>query len=87
MLDDTVYAAIPGDVELNHFLGHPVVADNPELVISLCNALPGQWLVTLHNPTEKGIQTTVRSVKAWAPFTLKPRRVAVAAGSSVDIRL
>jgi hypothetical protein len=87
VLDGTAYAAIPGDVELNHFLGHPVVADDTSLVISLCNTLPGKWLVTLHNPTAEAIQTTVRSVDAWTPFSLKPRQVTVAPGTSVDLPL
>jgi len=67
------------------FLGPPVVADRDELQISLCNLLPGQWLVTLHNPTDNEVKAKVRSSAGWSAFTLPPTDCTVPAGSSVDI--
>lgn len=84
-VDTTAYASVPSDVAQDLFLGHPVVADRDELQISLCNLLPGQWLVTLHNPTDQAVTATVRSSQNWPVFTLPAKPYTVAAGSSVDI--
>ncbi|MCC6227516.1 MAG: hypothetical protein IT195_14075, partial [Microthrixaceae bacterium] len=84
-VDATAYASLPGDAAQDLFIGHPVVADRDELQISLCNLLPGQWLVSLHNPTDREVKANVRSQPAWTPFTLAAKDYTVPAGSSVDI--
>jgi len=84
-VDGTVYASLPSDVAQQLFLGHPVVADQDALQISLCNLLPGQWLVSLHNPTEKAITANVHSSAAWTAFKLPAKQYIVPAGSSIDI--
>ncbi|OPZ31278.1 MAG: hypothetical protein BWZ02_00302 [Lentisphaerae bacterium ADurb.BinA184] len=85
MVDGTAYAAVFADEAIDLFLGHPVIADRPELRISLCNTLPGKWLVSIHNPTERAITARVESAKAWTPFTLPARSCEIAAGSSLDL--
>jgi hypothetical protein len=81
----TAYASLPGDEQQQLFLGHPVTADRDDVCIALCNLLPGQWLVSLHNPTDRAITTTVRSTPGWTAFRLPARRYTLPAGSSIDI--
>ncbi len=83
----TAYASLPGDVAQQLFLGHPVTADNDALQISLCNLLPGQWLVSLHNPTDRAISATVRSTAGWTAFKLPAKKYLVPAGASIDITI
>ncbi len=82
---DTVYASLPNATAQNLFLGCPVAVDNDELRVSLCSQLPGQWLVTLHNSTDKSITARVRSVPGWTAFKLAEKEYTVPAGSSVDV--
>ena len=83
--EGTGYAVVPSDEPRDLFIGHPVVADVPEVVISICNLLPGRWQVTLHNPTDEPISTEIRSAPAWTPFTLPETEHTIPPGSSVDI--
>jgi hypothetical protein len=86
VVDKTAYAVVRSDTDKDLFLGHPVLADDEDLVISVCN-LPDRWQVTLHNPTDRNITTKVRSAKNWTPFTLAEEDVTVPAGSSTDVPL
>jgi hypothetical protein len=84
----TAYAILPCDTKRDYFLGHAILADpetGKDLVISLCNLLPGKWLVSLHNPTDQPITTKVRSAPTWPVFKLDPREITVPAGASLDI--
>jgi hypothetical protein len=84
---DTAYAALPTDAAQDLFIGNPVVADRDELQISLCNLLPGQWLVTLHNPTDKEIKAKVHGAVEWTAFKLAAKEYTVPAGASVDVEV
>ena len=83
--EGTAYAVLPCDSAKHYFLGHPVMADNPAVKISLCNTLPGQWVITLHNPTDAAIQTRIQTTSGWTPFTLQPTTCTIPAGASVEI--
>ncbi|MHB9132423.1 MAG: hypothetical protein ACYDBB_15240 [Armatimonadota bacterium] len=85
MVDGTAYAVVFADDPIDLFLGHPVTADNPNVKITLCNTLPGKWLISLHNPTAKEIRTKVTSAPAWTPFKLSAKSYTIPAGASVDI--
>ena len=85
MVDGVAYATVPSDIPQNLFLGHPVLADNPAVKITLCNLLPGQWQVSLHNPTDKTLTARVWTAASWTPFKLRTKSYTLAAGSSVDI--
>ena len=54
---------------------------------TLCNLEPGKWLLTLHNPTEREIQTRVQTSPQWTVFKLAKQACTVPAGSSVDIEI
>ena len=45
------------------FIGHPVVADNPELVLNVALSKDWKsWLLEIHNPTDTEITTNVKSL-------------------------
>jgi thiamine biosynthesis lipoprotein ApbE len=79
----TGYAVIQAaDEGKTLFLGHPLVADNP--AVSLTVARSGdwkKWVVEIHNPTDKEITTTVHSNPAYQGFTFK-ETLTLAPGSS-----
>lgn len=85
--DDTAYAALPTDGKKAFFIGCPVQAGNRTLHITLCNTLPKQWVVSLHNPTNTAITTNVWTAKGWGIFTLKAKPYTIPAGSSVEIAI
>jgi len=86
-VDDTAYAVLPCDAKKDYFLGHPILAENTAVYISLCNTLPGHWQVTLHNPTDQPIATTVRSNPDWPVFKLRKTTVTVPAGDSLTMQI
>ena len=86
-LETIAYAAILSEESQDVFIGHPVAADSDDVRISLCNLLPGEWLITLHNPTDEEIKTTVRSAPQWEPFKLPEKPYTIPPGSSVDIAI
>jgi len=86
-VDGTAYAVLFNDTKKDYYLGHPVQGDNPTVKISLCNTLQQEWQVTLHNPTDAAITTTVWSDKNWPAFRLARKKVTIPAGSSVEIML
>ena len=85
--DETAYVVLPCDEKKDIFLGHPVLADKPEIVISLCNLLPGQWLLSLHNPGDAPVTTKVRSAPDWPVFKLAEKEYTVPAGATVDVAI
>jgi len=85
--DGIAYAALPCATPKRYFLGHPVMADNPALKISLCNTLPDQWQLTLHNPTDQAITTQVWTAPQWTPFKLRKKRYTIPAGDSVEVAI
>ncbi len=83
--DDVAYAVLPCDANKDYFIGCPVQADSRDLHLSLCNTLPGQWLITLHNPTDQDITTAVWTAKDWPCFSLPRKTYTIPAGSSVEV--
>ena len=79
------YAALPCEARGRWFLGHPVLADQPAVVISLCNLAPGQWLVSLHNPTDGELTTRIRTAPGWDIFALPAEPYTIPGGASVDV--
>jgi hypothetical protein len=83
--NETAYATLPCDATKDFFIGCPVQAEDPALHITLCNTLPQQWVLTLHNPTDAAITTPVWSAKNWPLFTLARKVYTIPAGSSVEV--
>ncbi len=69
------------------FIGHPLVADNADL--SLTVARTGdwkKWVAEIHNPTDKAITATVRSNPAYQGFVFS-EKLTLQPGSSVNREL
>jgi diguanylate cyclase (GGDEF)-like protein len=49
-------SATVSPLAVDYYLGHPILADNPNLVINVVNTVPGQWVIELHNPTDQEIR-------------------------------
>jgi hypothetical protein len=63
------------------FLGHPVVADSPNVTLTVNWMADNTWYVEAHNPTNATITAKLQSVKGWTPFTFK-QTVTLAPGAS-----
>ena len=85
--DGIAYAVLPCDAKKDYFIGCPVQAANPALHITLCNTLPQQWVVTLHNPTDSALTTAVWTARDWPIFALNRKAYTIPAGSSVEVRV
>jgi len=53
------------------FIGHPVVAGDPLVRLSVAWKQSGLWTVEAHNPTEKDIKTVLKSSGGWPFFQFK----------------
>ena len=76
--------ALAGRADL--FVGHPVLADSPELFVQLTQCGDDAWTLELHNPTDAPIVARVRANPAFDPLKGKAfpdRSVTVPAGASV----
>jgi hypothetical protein len=78
-LDGVAYAALDTSADLDLFLGHPVLASHPDIVLSLVQISADAWTLEVHNPTGVAIETTVLpsphfALLAWdgARLRLKP---------------
>jgi hypothetical protein len=68
------------------FAGHPVTADNDELVIQVTQAGADSWSVEIHNPTAKAVDATVSLNPFFPPFKGKKAlgRMTIPAGTSIQ---
>ena len=59
----TAYAVLRDEDEgQTVFIGHPIVADRPELVLNVALSEDGKkWLLEVHNPTDHAIKSLVTS--------------------------
>ncbi len=65
------------------FLGHPFVADNPQVVLSLARSKDWKtWVLEIHNPTDKALKVKV-STSAGVRGLKLTETVQLPAGSSV----
>ena len=64
------------------FVGHPVVADDAEVVIGCVQLAARRWALEVHNPTDRARTPQVAPMKDLPPIAFKAFRVNVAPGSS-----
>jgi hypothetical protein len=59
----TAYAVLrAADEGQPFFIGHPIVADRPELVVNVARAEDGKkWMLEVHNPTDATIESVVKT--------------------------
>jgi hypothetical protein len=80
----TGYAVLRAEDEgRSIFLGHPLLADKPEVVLSVTRSRDWkQWTAEIHNPTDAAIRVTVRNNPRVAGFTFA-ETLTLPAGTSV----
>jgi hypothetical protein len=64
------------------FLGHPIVADQPELAIEVCETQPGQFQIEAHNPTDRPLGATLFSNLPPAVLPFPAQTIELAPGTS-----
>lgn len=72
------------------FLGHPVTADDPRLVIQVTQSGAAAWDVEIHNRTDASITARVKVNPAFDPLhgtTFGDAPLVIPAGSSVKREL
>jgi len=80
--DGVAYAQLdPAGGDMDVFIGHPVVCSRDDVTLQVAWMAPGVWFVEAHNPTDKLVETTIRTVGGWPKFSLT-ERVALPAGAS-----
>lgn len=65
-----------GQLDLNEadsdlFIGHPVVADRPQVKLLVSWQEPGVWFVEAHNPTEKPLPVNLNTAPGWTVFAFR----------------
>ncbi|MFP4057264.1 MAG: hypothetical protein ACLF0G_10390 [Candidatus Brocadiia bacterium] len=68
-----------GDLDL--FVGHPVVCDQPRVRLLVAWQQPGVWFLEAHNPTDQPFETTLETNEGWDLFDFT-QRVRLAPGTS-----
>ena len=63
------------------FIGHPVIADNENVRLTVSWHSPGQWFVEAHNPTDEPMKAALRSNDGWTRFEFE-KEIALEPGSS-----
>jgi hypothetical protein len=81
---DTGYAVLRAEDEgKDVFIGHPLICDSPQVVISLARSTDWKtWQVEVHNPTAKALMVRVRPNPNVQDFRLT-ETIQLAPGSSV----
>lgn len=80
------WATVCLEGSLDLFVGHPMVADNPQVALQVTQTGEQSWKVEVHNPTNAPITTTLRKNPYFDPLQKKPFRreiLRVPAGTSV----
>jgi hypothetical protein len=80
----TGYAVVRAEDEGNTlFIGHPLIADNPALTLTVARSTDWKkWVAEIHNATDKAITATVHSNPFYQGFVYS-EKLTVAPGSSV----
>jgi len=77
----------PLDAKPHFFVGHPAVADDPDVVLACVQLDATHWALEVHNPTDKPREVTVRPSSGLSLLKFSPKRVKVSPGTSVHIRI
>lgn len=66
LLEETAYAVLDTtEDDKDVFIGHPVVADDPDLVLNLVQTGDREGILEIHNPTGRAVETGIRWTPAW----------------------
>lgn len=88
MLEGTAYATLDTTAGDSHiFIGHPLVADRPDIVLSLSRVAEDEYAVEIHNPTGRVVETTVRRPDHFPLIRWQDHHLRLAPGESQQIRI
>lgn len=86
VLENTAYATLVIQPHTDLFIGHPVICDNPDIVLQVTQTAPDQWDTEIHNPTGTAAQVVVWPNPFFDPLRTRPAQtVDVPAGASVHV--
>ena len=88
VLDGTAYATLDtlaGDWSV--FIGHPVSASDPDIVLSLAQIADAEWMLEVHNPTSEARDVDVQVSRYFDLLAWEGEQVALGAGESRYLRL
>ncbi len=86
MFENKAWATVSLTGRQDLFIGHPLTADNEEIVLQVTQSGETSWNIEAHNPTEHAITTTLRKNPLFDPWQAKPfteEAVTIPAGSSI----
>lgn len=86
MFEGQAWATVCLRGALDLFVGHPVIATNPELTLQVTQIGDDTWRVEVHNPTAAAITATLQANPRFDPLAAKglaPEELTVPPGSSV----
>jgi len=67
--DGSAYAQLDlNDADMDLFIGHPVICDNPSVNITLSWVRSGEWYIEAHNPSNDSAKVNLTTAKGWTIF-------------------
>ncbi len=77
----------PLDPRQHFFVGHPAVADDPEVCLSCVQLDARNWALEIHNPTDEPREVTVRPSAGLTFLRFEPRTATLPPGTSVHMKI
>jgi hypothetical protein len=90
LFESAIWATIASHGERKIFIGHPIVCDNPEMIIQVAQKSYDIWGVEVHNPTASEVKIALKTAKNFEPFeglSLPQESVVLKAGQSISLEL
>lgn len=85
VLEQRAYATLDTNAgDWNVFIGHPVTADESRLMLSLTQIAADQWMLEIHNPTDRAITSRVSRSRWFELIDWAGADVSLPAGASVS---
>jgi hypothetical protein len=84
----TAYAVLDTTAQDWHcFLGHPVTASHPDIVLNLAQIGDAEWALEVHNPTDNAITATIAPSPYFTLLDWTGEDMTLAAGTSCVLSL
>jgi len=86
MLENAAYVQLGVGAEDPHlFIGHPFTCDTEEVFLTLVQTGESEFVLSLHNPTDRQLDVTVSKSPAFDLVEFERRRVTIPAGATVTV--
>ncbi|MHB9133035.1 MAG: hypothetical protein ACYDBB_18360 [Armatimonadota bacterium] len=87
MLEGTAYATLDTTREVSCFIGHPVTASHPGIVLSLAQIADDRWALEVHNPLGVAVETTIQPSPHFPLLAWEDEHLTMKPGSSCRFEL